>query len=104
MNTVRADLGLRSLAGKENIEVTEEEIDEEVELLARQFGQKTSRVRRDLERADQMPAVRSDIRKAKALKWLTENVSLVDNDGKPLDRAALGLDEDESTDSDEGEV
>jgi trigger factor len=105
-NTVRADLGLRSLAEKENIEVTDEEIDAEVELLARQFGQKTSRVRRDLERAEQMPAVRSDIRKAKALKWLTENVDLVDDDGKPLDRAALGLDEDaESADeSDEGTV
>lgn len=101
-NTVRADLALRSLAQKENIEVTEEEIDAEVELLAHQFGQKTSRVRRDLERADQMPAVRSDIRKAKALKWLTENVDLVDADGKSLDRAALGLDEDE--DSDEGKI
>jgi trigger factor len=100
-NTVRADLALRSLAQKESIEVTEDEIDEEVELLARQFGQKSSRVRRDLERADQMPAVRSDIRKAKALKWLTDNVSLVDNDGKSLDRAVLGLDED-AEDSDEG--
>lgn len=94
-NTVKADLALRSLAEKENIEVTEEEIDAEVDLLARQFGQKSSRVRRDLERAEQMPAVRSDIRKAKALKWLTENVSIVDSDGKPLDREALGLDEDE---------
>jgi trigger factor len=101
-NTVRADLALRALADKESLEVTEEEVDEEVEILARQFGQKTSRVRRDLERADQMPAVRSDIRKAKALKWLTENVSLVDTDGKPLDRAALGLDEE--AESDEGEV
>jgi trigger factor len=83
------------LAEKENLEATEEEIDAEVELLARQLGQKTSRVRRDLERAEQMPAVRSDIRKTKALKWLTENVSIVDTDGKPLDRTALGLDEDE---------
>jgi trigger factor len=94
-NTVKADLALRSLAEKENLEATEEEIDAEVELLARQLGQKTSRVRRDLERAEQMPAVRSDIRKTKALKWLTENVSIVDTDGKPLDRTALGLDEDE---------
>lgn len=101
-NTAKADLALRSLAEKENIEVTEAEIDEEVESLARQLGQKSSRVRRDLERADQIPAVRSDIRKSKALKWLTDHVSIVDEDGKSLDRDALGLNADEG--NDEGEA
>lgn len=100
-NTVKADLALRSLATKENIEVTDEEVDQEVELLAHQLGQKVSRVRRDLERAQQIPAVRSDIRKSKALKWLTENVEIVDTDGKPLDRASLGLDDVEVSEDEE---
>lgn len=88
---VRADLGLRSLAEKEGIVATDEEVDAEVAALAEQFGEKVSRVRRDLERADQMSAVRSDIRKAKAVEWLVGNVGVVDADGNSIDRAALQL-------------
>ena len=36
-----------------------------------------------------MPAVRSDLRKRKALEWLIEHVEIVDEDGNPIDRAAL---------------
>jgi hypothetical protein len=46
-----------------------------------------------------VPAVRSDIRKRKALDWLVEHVELVDEDGQPVDRAALKLEE--QTDSTE---
>jgi trigger factor len=103
LNTVRADLALRSLAEKENLEVTDEEVDAEVESLAEQFNQKVARVRRDLERADQIPAVRSDIRKSKALKWLTDNVQLVDSEGATIDRSTLGLDDHDHAE-DEGEA
>ena len=37
-----------------------------------------------------MQAVRSDIRKGKALEWLVEHVELVDEEGQPIDRGALG--------------
>lgn len=87
--TVRADLALRALADAEGIEATEEEIDAEVEELARQFGQKASRVRRDLERADHIPGVRSDIRKAKAVDWLVQHVEAVDDEGRTIDRSLL---------------
>jgi hypothetical protein len=40
-----------------------------------------------------MPAVRSDIRKAKALGWLMEHVEIVDEEGSPIDRDALKPDE-----------
>lgn len=89
IDAVRVDLALRSLATKEGIVETEEEVDAEVEALAKQFGQKAGRVRRDLERAEQMPAVRSDIRKAKAVTWLVEHVEIVDSEGKVIDRASL---------------
>lgn len=87
--SVRADLALRSLAEKENLQVTDEDVDEEIQLLADQFGQKADRVRKDLEHAEQMPAVRSDIRKAKAVKWLMENVSAVDSDGNKVDTSLI---------------
>ncbi len=93
--SVRADLALRSLADKENLQATEEEVDQEVEQLAKRFGQKASKVRRDLERAEQMPAVRSDIRKTKAVRWLMDNVEVVDSDGRKIDRSLLAYDNDE---------
>ena len=36
-----------------------------------------------------MPAVRSDVKKAKALEWLVEHVEVVDEEGHPIDRADL---------------
>jgi hypothetical protein len=64
-------------------------------------------VRQQLERSEQMPAVRSDIRKAKALGWLVEHVEIVDDEGNPIDRTALepapiaggGSDTDEGTET-----
>jgi trigger factor len=101
-DAVRADLGLRSLAIKESLEATDEEVDEEVEALARRFGQKVARVRRDLEHADQIPAVRSDIRKAKAVEWLMDNVEIVDSDGNKVDREALRFEDDHEGHDHEG--
>jgi hypothetical protein len=46
-------------------------------------------LRRRLDRAGRLPAVRSDQRKAKALEWLLDNVELVDEEGKPVDRDGL---------------
>ena len=40
---------------------------------------KASDVYRQLERADQLPAVRSDVKKSKALEWLVEHVEIVDD-------------------------
>ena len=53
---------------------------------------KPAELRRNLERADQMPAVRSDCRRARRLEWLVEHVEVVDADGQPIDRALLTLD------------
>ena len=50
---------------------------------------KAGRASRQLERADQMPAVRSDWKKSKALEWLVDHVEIVDTEGHPIDRALL---------------
>jgi trigger factor len=44
-------------------------------------------VRAQLERNDQIPAVRSDITKRKALEWLLDHVEIVDENGDPVDRS-----------------
>ena len=56
-----------------------------------------------MERADQLSAVRSDIKKRKALDWLVEHVELVDELGNPIEREALELPADETDENNEEE-
>ena len=89
---VRADLALRALADAEGIEVSDEELDEALADMAEQARTGVSVLRKRLEHAGRLPAVRSDRRKAKALAWLIEHVELVDDDGKPVSRDELDVD------------
>ena len=86
---VKIDLGLRAVADAEVVEVADADIEAEIARLAEQSGQKAPQLRRQLERNDQMPAVRSSLRKAKALEWLLEHAEVVDEEGHPIDRADL---------------
>ncbi len=86
---VRADLALRALADAENMEVSDEDLDAAVAEMAEQAGTTGADLRRRLDRAGRLPAVRSDKRKAKALEWLIDHVALVDEEGKPVDREDL---------------
>lgn len=89
VSAVKADLGLRAVAEAEDLDPTDEDVDEEIDRLAARYSMKPAQLRRNLERADQMPAVRSDVKKSKALEWLVEHVELVDTDGNPVDRTLL---------------
>jgi trigger factor len=86
---VKVDLALRAIADAEAIEATDAEVETELEQVAARVQQPLSRVRDDLERGGQMQAVRSDIRKRKALDWLEERVEIVDEEGAPIDREEL---------------
>lgn len=87
--SVKADLALRAVAEAEGIEPTEEDIEAEIGRLAEAYQTKPAELRRSLERADQMPAVRSDWKKSKALEWLLGHVEIVDAEGHVIDRALL---------------
>jgi len=89
---VRLDLALRALAEAENIQVTDDELGEAVAAMAHQAGTTATDLRRRLDRAGRLPAVRSDRRKAKALTWLLDHIDLVDEEGKPVARDALRAD------------
>src|SRR3954462_9885561 len=86
---VKADLALCAVADTEGLEATDEEVDAEIERIAQAAGQKPAAVRKQLDSNDQLPAVRSDIRKGKALSWLTEHVEIAEEEGKIIDRAEL---------------
>lgn len=101
---VKADLALRAIADAEDIEVSDAELDEAVAKLASEVGQSPAELRRAFERNDGVQAVRSDVRKGKALDWLIEHVEVKDTEGSPVDRDALraaGLEQDAETEEQE---
>jgi trigger factor len=89
---VRADLALRALADLEDIEVTDEDLDQAVQELADQAQSTPQEVRERLDRSGRLSAVRSSRRKAKALSWLLDHVELVDEDGNPVSHDELRAD------------
>ncbi len=89
LHSVKVDLALRTLVDEEGIEVTDEELDEELAAMGERLEMDVDEVREQLERAGRLPAVRSDRRKAKAMRWLIDNVELVDEEGKPVSRDDL---------------
>jgi trigger factor len=98
---VKADLALRAVAEAEHFEPTDADIDAEIQRLADSYQVKPGELRKNLERADQMPAVRSDWKKSKALDWLVDHVEVVDPDGQPIDRAVLDANLDDQPRSDD---
>jgi trigger factor len=89
--SVKVDLALRAVADAEDIDCTDDDLDDELTNVAERVGEKVDRVRREFERGGQLAAVRSDVRKRKALDWLLEQVEIVDEDGQPIDRAELEI-------------
>jgi trigger factor len=82
---VRADLALRAVVAQEAIEATDEELDAEIARLAERVGQKPEKVRRDLGKRGALEAVRSDLARGKALQFLVDHATAVDEDGNPVD-------------------
>ncbi len=97
---VKVDLGLRAVAEAEGVECTDTDLDDEFARLAERLKQKPEKVRREFERAQQVPAVRSDVRKRKAFDWLVDHVEIVDPAGQPIDRADLETPETEDPEGD----
>jgi trigger factor len=98
---VKVDLALRAVAEAEGIECTDEDLDEELEGVAARVGQTADEVRDRFERVGQLSAVRSDIKKRKALEWLLERAEVLDPDGATIDRSELELPADEADNDDD---
>ncbi len=95
LQSVKADLALRALAEEESIELTDEELDDELAAMGERLEMDVDQVREQLDRAGRLAAVRSDRRKAKAMRWLIDNVDLVDEEGRPVSRDDLKVNQGE---------
>jgi trigger factor len=106
VQAVKVDLALRAVADAEGVECTDEDLQADLEGVAERVGEDVDEVRDRLERGGQMSAVRSDIRKRKALEWLLERAEVLDPEGATIDRSELELpdeDDDDTDDTDETE-
>jgi trigger factor len=86
---VKVDLALRAVVTAEAIEIGDDELDEELTKVAENAGEQPAKLRKQLEQNGVIHAVKLDLAKAKALQWLIDHAEVVDEDGKPVDVAAL---------------
>ncbi len=96
--SARVDLVLRAIADAENIEVSNDELDEELRVLATQLDQPLETIREQLDSAGRLKAIRSDMRIRAALQWVTERAEIVDENGNAVDRDLLEHDHDHDHD------
>jgi trigger factor len=96
--SARVDLALRAITDAENLEVTDEELDAELRVLATQLDQPLETIRDQLEAAGRLKAIRSDMRIRAALQWVTERAEIVDENGNTVDRDLLEHDEEHDHD------
>jgi len=89
---VKADLGLRALVEAEEVTLSDEELLAEIVTMAERMGTTPTELRQQLDTAGRTGAVRSELRKGKALEWLLDHVELVDEEGSPMSRDDLKVD------------
>jgi len=89
---VKADLALRALAEAEKLSVSDDELDAEIAGMAQRMETSAAGLRRQLDTAGRTGAVRSELRKGKALQWLLDHVELFDEEGNPMSRDDLKID------------
>ncbi len=99
---VKADLALRALVEAEELPLSDDELDAEIVTMAERMDTSPADLRQRLDTAGRTGAVRSELRKGKAMEWLLDHVDLVDDEGNPISRDDLKLDasRDEEVESD----
>ena len=96
---VKADLALRAVVAQEDISATDDELDAEIARIAERASEEPEKVRREFERRGAMEAVRSDIARGKALQFLVDHATVVDESGKAVDLTLPGGSAAEETDN-----
>lgn len=101
--SAKMDLALRAVATAEGLAVTDGDLHEELSRIAEQVDRDIDEVRKQLTEGGQMPSIRADLEKSKALDWLVERATMVDADGNVISPDDLVLPESSSDDASEPE-
>jgi trigger factor len=70
---VKAELLLDRIATAENIDITEEDIEKNLEIMAQRSGESATAVRANLTRQGALDRMKSKLRSEKTLDWLCQN-------------------------------
>jgi trigger factor len=81
---VRVDLALRALADAEELSVSDGDLDAEIVASAERLDADPGTLRARLDRSGRTAAVRSELRKKKAMSWLLDHVAVIDETGEPV--------------------
>ncbi len=86
--SARADLALRAVADAEEIDV-DDSLNDLLSKIASRSNKSLAEVREHYEHSGQLVAMRSELRKEKALDWLLHNVHVKDSSGNDIDNELL---------------
>ncbi|MCY3632895.1 MAG: trigger factor [bacterium] len=95
LQEAKTDLALRAVAAAESIEVTDEDVDFELAMLAAQVGQTVDELKSSVFAADEssLKGVRLDAKMRRTREWVLERVEIKDPDGNPIERSSLNPDD-----------
>ena len=99
LRAVRIDLGLRALVRAENLEPTDDEINEELVKTAEAMGVGADVLSTNLRDTGRVVSFNSEVAKMKASRWLSDHVTFVDPDGVEVDRELLKTDQSKELDA-----
>jgi trigger factor len=98
--SAKVDLALRAIASAEELGATDDDVTEELDRLATMSEVDPDQLRSQLEEADRLVDLEADLSNRKALRWLTDNVTILDEGGNPVSRDELELDDESDDDHD----
>ena len=99
VRAVRIDLAMRALVKSEQLEPSDDEIDDELLKTAMSMGVEADLLRKNLRDSGRVSAFNAEVAKMKASRWLNDNVTFVDPDGVEIDRELLRTDQSEDLDA-----
>jgi len=99
VRAVRIDLAMRALVKSEQLEPSDDEIDDELLKTAMSMGVDADLLRKNLRDSGRVSAFKAEVAKMKASRWLNDNVTFVDPDGVEIDRELLRTDQSEGHDA-----
>jgi trigger factor len=80
-----ADLILEQIAKDKGMEVTKEELLEEIQIMAQQMNTDVDQLADTIANSGSLAALAGDILRRKALDYLVENAKIVDDDPEPAE-------------------
>jgi trigger factor len=99
VRAVRIDLAMRALVKAEQLEPTEEEIDEELANTAEAMNVSPDLLRTNLRETARVVTFHAEVAKMKASRWLMDNVTFVGPEGEEIDRELLRSDQSQESDA-----